>query len=150
MMVDILSLDTISLNAEAATKQDAIRQAGELLVKSGCVKPDYVKGMLAREETMSTYVGNGVSIPHGEFGDLELVIRTGISVLQLPKGVDWMDGEKAYLVVGIAATSDEHIQVLQNLAEVVEDPATAEMLAHTTDPQVILSHLNHSPRGEAD
>jgi len=149
-MVDILSFDTIKMNAKAVSKQDAIRQAGELLVKSGRVKVDYVKGMLAREETMSTYVGNGVSIPHGEFGDLELVNCTGISVLQLPEGVEWMDGEKAYLIVGIAAKSDEHIKVLQNLAEVVEDLATAEMLAHTTDAQVILDHLNCSPRVETD
>ena len=75
-MVDILSLDTIKMNAKASSKQDAIRQAGELLVQSGRVKADYIKGMLAREETMSTYVGNGVSIPHGEFGDLELVERS--------------------------------------------------------------------------
>jgi mannitol/fructose-specific phosphotransferase system IIA component len=147
-MLEILSLDTIKMNAKAISKQDAIRQAGELLVKSGRVKEDYVKGMLAREETMSTYVGNGVSIPHGKFGDLELVKNTGISVLQLPEGVEWMDGEKAYLVIGIASKTEEHIKILQNLAEVVEDPATAEMLAHTTDPQVILDHLNRSPRPE--
>lgn len=147
-MVDILSLETIKMNGKAATKQDAIMQAGELLVKSGRVKEDYIKGMLAREETMSTFVGNGVSIPHGEFGDLELVKNTGISVLQLPEGVEWMDGEKAYLVIGIASKSDEHIKILQNLAEVVEDPSTAEMLAHTPDVQVILDHLNRPPRME--
>lgn len=149
-MIDILSLDTIKMNAKAASKLDAIRQAGKLLVKSGRVKADYIKGMLAREETMSTYVGNGVSIPHGEFGDLELVKNTGISVLQLPEGVEWMDGEKAYLVIGIASKSDEHIKILQNLAEVVENPATAEMLAHTTDVQIILDHLNRPPRIESD
>lgn len=145
-MADILSLHTIKLNGQAKSKQDAIRQAGELLVKSGCVRPDYVKGMLAREETMSTYVGNGVSIPHGEFGDLKLVNRTGISVLQLPNGVEWMDGEKAYLVVGIAATSDEHINILANLAEVVEDPDTAKLLAQALDPDLILKYLNRPPK----
>jgi phosphocarrier protein FPr len=149
-MTDILSLDTIKMNAKASSKQDAIRQAGELLVQSGRVKADYIKGMLAREETMSTYVGNGVSIPHGEFGDLELVEKTGISVLQLPDGIEWLDGEKAYLVIGIASKSDEHIKILQNLAEVVEDPTTAEMLAHTPDAQVILDHLNRLPRKEID
>ncbi len=149
-MIDILSLETIKMNAKATSKQDAIRQAGELLVQSGRVKADYIKGMLAREETMSTYVGNGVSIPHGEFGDLELVEKTGISVLQLPEGIEWLDGEKAYLVIGIASKSDEHIKILQNLAEVVEDPATAEMLAQTPDAQVILDHLNRSPSKETD
>ena len=145
-MPDILSRETIQLQATAKDKEDAIRQAGELLVKAGCVKPDYVDGMLEREKTMSTFVGNGVSIPHGQFNDLELVNRSGISVLQVPEGVEWQPGMVAYLIVGIAATHGEHISILQNLAEVVEELETAEMLAHTTDPEVILSYLNKQPR----
>jgi len=141
-MADILSLDTIKIQATVESKEDAIRQAGELLVASGCVHPDYVKGMLAREKTMSTFVGNGVSIPHGEFADLQLVNRSGISVLQVPAGVEWEEGEKAYLIVGICATGDEHITILQNLAEVVEDLETAQFLATTTDAGAILEKLN--------
>jgi len=116
--------------------------AGALLVSAGCVHPDYVSGMLEREQTMSTYAGNGVSIPHGQFNDLSLVYRTGISVLQLPAGIEWEAGELAYLVVGIAAKGEEHIQVLANLANVLEDLDTARLLAQTTDPQVILDYLN--------
>ncbi len=99
---------------------------------------------------MSTYIGNGVSIPHGQFGDLQQVNRTGISVLQVPAGIEWEDGEKAYLIVGIAATGDEHIMVLQNLAEVVEDEDTAQLLATTTDPAVILENLNKPIQAEED
>jgi mannitol/fructose-specific phosphotransferase system IIA component len=145
-MTDILSRETIQLQASAADKEDAIRQAGELLVKAGCVKPEYVDGMLEREKTMSTFVGNGVSIPHGQFNDLDQVYRSGISVLQVPGGVEWQEGMTAYLVVGIAATHGEHISILQNLAEVVEEEETANMLAHTTDPAVILEYLNKQPR----
>ena len=145
-MADILSRETIRLQATADDKEDAIRQAGELLVNAGCVKSDYVLGMLEREKTMSTFVGNGVSIPHGQFNDLELVNRSGISVLQVPDGVEWQPGMTAYLIVGIAATHGEHISILQNLAEVVEEIETVEMLAKTTDPEVILSYLNKQPR----
>lgn len=141
-MTGILSEETIRLQAVAETKADAIRQAGELLVQAGCVQPAYIDGMLAREQTMSTYVGNGVAIPHGQFDDLALILRTGISVLQLPRGIEWEPGETAYLVVGIAATSDEHVDILANLAEVIDDPDTARLLAETGDPQVILQHLN--------
>jgi phosphocarrier protein FPr len=147
-MAEILSLNTIQLNAAASSKEDAIRKAGALLVSSGCVHADYVSGMLEREKTMSTYVGNGVSIPHGQFNDLSLVYRTGISVLQVPAGVEWEDGEMAYLVVGIAAKGEEHVHVLANLAEVLEDEDTARMLAQTSDPQVILEHLNRPPKEE--
>ena len=141
-MSDILSLQLIKVQAEVASKEDAIRAAGELLVNAGYVLPGYVDSMLEREKTMSTYVGNGVSIPHGEFKQLGLVNRTGISVLQVPGGVEWLPGEIAYLIVGIAATGNEHIKVLQNLASVVEDIETSELLAKTTDPQLILEKLN--------
>ena len=141
----ILSEERIRLQATATDKADAIRQAGELLVNSGCVAADYVKGMLAREETMPTYLGNGVSIPHGQFDDIALIQETGISVLQLPAGVEWEDGEMAHLIIGIAAKSDEHIGILSNLAEAIEEEETAVLLAQTTDPQVILDYLNREP-----
>ena len=137
----ILAANRIQLGATAVDKSDAIRQAGQLLVQSGCVEPAYVDGMLAREETMSTYLGNGVSIPHGQFDNRGQIIQTGISVLQIPQGVEWEDGEKAYLIIGIAAAADEHVGVLANLAEVIEDEAMTDALIHTTDPALILTEL---------
>jgi len=142
--MSIVSRETVRLQAQAHDKQDAIRQAGELLVQGGCVEPPYVHGMLAREQTMSTYLGNGVSIPHGQQEDLALVRRTGISVLQVPAGVEWEPGELAYLVIGIAATSNEHVGVLANLAEIIEDPEAAERFARTTDPMLIIERLNRT------
>ncbi len=138
----VLSVERIQLGATAVDKLDAIRQAGQLLVSSGCVDAGYIDGMLAREATMSTYLGNGVSIPHGTFDNKEQIRQTGISVLQLPAGVEWEDGEKAYLVIGIAASSDEHVGVLSSLAEVIEDEDTTQLLITTSDPQVILTHLS--------
>jgi phosphocarrier protein FPr len=142
----ILSTERIQLQASAADRSDAIRQAGQLLVQTGCVKPAYIAGMLAREESMSTYLGNGVSIPHGLFENREDILQTGISVLQLPGGVEWDEGEKAYLVIGIAASSDEHVGVLASLAEAIEDDDTTRLLIETTDPNDILKHLS----GEAE
>jgi phosphocarrier protein FPr len=146
--MDILSTKAVQLQAVASSKEDAIRQAGELLVKGGYVEPGYVNGMLAREETMSTYLGNGVSIPHGQYDDLSLILGTGISVLQLPQGIEWESGEMAYLVIGIAARSDEHVGVLARLAEVIEDEETTDQLIHTTDPMVIVEALNRPPEEE--
>lgn len=137
----ILAPNRIRLQATATDKKDAIRQAGELLVSSGCVDAPYVDGMLAREETMSTYLGNGVSIPHGEFDDRSYIKQTGISVLQLPHGVEWEDGEKAFLVIGIAASKDEHVGVLANLAEAIEDEVVTQRLINTLDPEEIMSML---------
>lgn len=122
-------------------KTDAIRQAGELLVSGGCVTPAYVEGMLAREKTMSTYLDNGVAIPHGQYENREDILKTGICVLQIPGGTEWEDDEKAYLVVGIAASSDEHIDMLTALSEVVEDDELVQQLIDTDDKELILKSL---------
>ena len=141
--MSILALDRIKLGATATDKQDAIRQAGELLVSSGAVAPNYVNGMLAREETMSTYLGEGVAIPHGQYDNRAEIFQTGISVLQIPAGVLWEDedDEKAYLIIGIAASEDEHIGVLTKLAEAIEDEEVTEKLRTTTDPEEVLAIL---------
>ena len=137
----ILSKDRISLQASAADKVDAIRKAGELLVTTGCVLPEYVDGMLTREQSMSTSLGNGVAIPHGVYENREHILQTGISVLQLIEGVAWDDGEKVYMVIGIAASSDEHVGVLSNLADVIDKEETLAELLQTSDPDVIVKYL---------
>jgi phosphocarrier protein FPr len=145
MPVPLLTPDLIQLGARAQSKEDAIRQAGELLVRAGCVAPGYVDGMQARERTMSTYLGSGVAIPHGTFDEIALVRRTGISVLQVPEGVEWEDGERAFLVIGIAAQGDEQVEVLQRLAEVVEDEALTRSLIEASDPVMVVECLTRLP-----
>lgn len=141
----LLTAELVQLGALAKDKEEAIRQAGELLVRASYVEPDYVAGMLAREQTMSTYLGGGVAIPHGTFDDLSRVHRTGVSVLQVPAGVEWEPGEVAYLVVGIAACGDEHVDLLSRLAQVVEDEALTRELVAAKDPAVIVECLNRLP-----
>lgn len=148
--MSILALERIQVQAQATDKLDAIRQTGSLLVEHGCVKPAYVDGMLAREATMSTYLGNGVAIPHGTYDNRDDIIQTGISVLQLPQGVEWEEGETAHLIIGIAASSDEHVGVLSALAEVVEDEKLIEQLWRTTNAQLILDNLNREPEEDDD
>ncbi len=137
----ILSKDRISLQASATDKADAIRKAGELLVNSGCVLPEYVDGMLAREQSMSTSLGNGVAIPHGIYENRGHILQTGISVLQLTDGVEWDEGEKVFMVIGIAASSDEHVGVLSNLADVIDDEENLAELLKTDDPDVVVKYL---------
>jgi len=137
----ILSKERISLQASATDKADAIRKAGELLVKSGCVLPEYVDGMLKREESMSTSLGNGVAIPHGIYENREHILKTGISVLQLTEGVDWDEGDKVLMVIGIAATADEHVGVLSNLADVIDNEESLAELLKTNDPDIIVKYL---------
>jgi mannitol PTS system EIIA component len=138
----ILSKDRISLQASAMDKAEAIRMAGKLLVGSGCVLPEYVDGMLNRERSMSTSLGVGVAIPHGMDENREQVLQTGISVLQLVEGVDWEENDRVYLVIGIAARGDEHVGVLANLAEAIDNEDNLAEMLKTADPEVILKYLS--------
>jgi len=131
----------IRLQSRAANKEEAIRQVGQLLVDSENIDAGYIASMLGREEVANTYLGNGISIPHGLPKDRDLIKQTGIAVVQVPAGVTWNPGETAHLVVGIAAKSDEHIDVLRRLTRVLGDEEQVARLTRTTDPRDIIESL---------
>ena len=128
-----LSESNIHLNANAADKQQAIEMAASALVQANNVENGYLQGMLAREQQTSTFLGNGIAIPHGTLDTRSMVKKTGVQVFQFPQGIEWGDGNIAYVVIGIAARSDEHLSLLRQLTHVLSDEDTAEKLAKITD-----------------
>ena len=146
-----LTTSLIRLGATPRDKNEAIRQVAALLAENGKVAPEYVEGMFAREAQENTYLGNGVAIPHGTPQSRHLIKETAIAVLQVPGGIDWEDGEgePAYLIVGIAASDNEHLAVLKRLSTVVGDEAVAERLAKTTDAEDIRRALTDVAGGES-
>jgi mannitol/fructose-specific phosphotransferase system IIA component len=137
-----MDLRAVRLGARAADKTDAIRQVGQILVDAGFIEPGYVDSLLAREKVANTFLGNGIAIPHGVPKDRGLIKQTGVAVLQVPAGVEWNPGDRVHLVVGIAAKSDEHLQILSNLTDVLGDAEEAARLAHTTNPADIQQRLS--------
>ena len=146
-----LATSLIRLGATPRDKNEAIRQVAALLAENGKVAPEYVEGMFAREAQENTYLGNGVAIPHGTPQSRHLIKETAIAVLQVPGGIDWEDGEgePAYLIVGIAASDNEHLAVLKRLSTVVGDEEVAERLAKTTDAEDIRRALSDVAGGES-
>src|SRR5437868_356388 len=136
-----LDRSNVRVGALAADKADAIHQIGEILVAGKYTEAGYVASMMGREQVANTYLGNGIAIPHGLLDDRDLILRTGIVVLQVPGGVEWNPGETAYLIVGIAARSDEHIGVLANLTDVLEEEEMARRLGETPDADEIIASL---------
>jgi phosphocarrier protein FPr len=112
-----------------------------LLVDSGNIDSGYAESMLGREKVANTYLGEGIAIPHGLLKDRELIRETGIAVVQVPRGVEWNPGESVRLVVGIAAASDEHLQILANLTQVLADAEDVERLSTTGDAAAIVDRL---------
>ncbi|GEA52450.1 PTS mannitol transporter subunit IICBA [Vibrio inusitatus NBRC 102082] len=139
-----LSNDNIFLGMQAKTKEEVIRFAGEQLVKLGNVRPEYVDGMLAREELVSTYLGESIAVPHGTIEAKQYVESTGIVFCQFPEGIQWGEDEDdiAKMVIGIAAQGDEHIQVITAITNSLDDEEAVELLKTTSNPQDVLNILN--------
>jgi phosphocarrier protein FPr len=142
-----LSSQTVRLAASPATKAEAIGIAANLLAGAGHIDPAYRESMWAREKVANTYLGDGIAIPHGMLKDRELIKSTGLCVVQVPGGVEWNPGEQVRLVVGIAAASDEHLQILANLTRVLGDEKLIDELATTDDPEVIVNRLTGDGTG---
>ncbi|MEZ9304954.1 PTS mannitol transporter subunit IICBA [Vibrio breoganii] len=139
-----LSNDNIFLGMQAKTKEEVIKFAGEQLVKLGNVRPEYVDGMLAREELVSTYLGESIAVPHGTIEAKQYVESTGIVFCQFPEGIQWGEDEDdvAKMVIGIAAQGDEHIQVITAITNSLDDEEAVEVLKTTSNPQDVLNILN--------
>ena len=141
----VLLVDSISTNRDFKTKEEATIASGQLLLENGYIEKEYIDSMLEKLDTQlfATFIGNGVAIPHGMSSGSVHVLHTGISVIQVPEGVSWGE-ETAYIIVGIAANSDEHMNVLSALADAIEDEEDAKKLWQETSVENIFDLLSQS------
>ncbi|EQE84744.1 UNVERIFIED_CONTAM: PTS mannose transporter subunit IIA [Clostridioides difficile] len=135
-MSKVLNENNIFLGLDSVSKEEAITLAGRKLVENGYVKEEYIPAMLEREKVMTTYMGMGVAIPHGVNEAKKEILSSGIVILQFPNGIDF-DGKKAYLLIGIAGVGDEHLEILSNIAVVLDDDLT-ERLKNSNDKQTFM------------
>lgn len=144
-----LTVQDIHPGQQAANKEEAIRQVAAALVSAGNVADGYVAGMLAREQQTSTFLGNGIAIPHGTTDTRDQVLKTGVQVYQFPQGVTWGEGQTAYVAIGIAASSDEHLGLLRQLTHVLSDDAVAEQLKTASTAEELRALLMGEKQSEA-
>jgi PTS system mannitol-specific IIC component len=128
---DILAVESIVLAGTARTRDGAISEAGRLLVACGAVDPSYVHAMHEREASVSTYMGNGLAIPHGTNEAKDSIRRTGISFVRYAEPIDW-NGKPAEFVVGIAGAGKDHMAVLTKIAGVFLNPGEVARLREAT------------------
>ena len=130
-LTDLLAESSINLTATAESRDDAIRQAGEALLAAGAIDASYIDAMLERERSVSTFVGEGVAIPHGTLAGKDSVKKDALVLLRFPDGVDW-DGFDVSIAIGIAAKGNGHIALLSQLATILLEPEKAEALRNAT------------------
>lgn len=135
-MSELFSNDNIFLNVSATDQNDAIEKAGQVLVDSGAVTPNYIEAMKDRENVVSTFMGNALAIPHGTEEAKGNVIRSGLSLLQIPKGVDW-NGEEVKVVVGIAGKDGDYLDLLSKIAITFSEEENVDRIVNATSADEI-------------
>jgi PTS system mannitol-specific IIA component len=140
----LLDRRAIQLSATADDKDSAIRQCGQVLLDLGAVDPSYVDSMLARERSLSTFVGEGVAIPHGTLAGKDAVHHDALCFLRFPGQVDWGDGAEVSVCIGIAARDDGHVGILAELAQILLEPDRSEALRNAPDVDTVLALLQPS------
>lgn len=138
MNTSVLNERNIILNLPSESKDAAIERAGRLLVANGYVNENYIEGMKQREEEVTTYMGNGVAIPHGMNEYKKQIKNSGIVILQYTNGVDFGEGNIAYLVIGIAGVGDEHMAILSQIALTIQYEENVDRIRAAKNPEEII------------
>ncbi len=133
----ILVAESVLLSGTATTRDQAIDEAGKLLLDRGAVDAGYLDAMHEREESVSTYMGSFLAIPHGTNAAKDHIIKSAVSVIRYPEGIDW-NGKEVKFVVGVAGINNEHLHILSSIAKVFTNKAqVAQLEAATTVEEVL-------------
>ncbi|MGG0719900.1 PTS mannitol transporter subunit IICBA [Robertmurraya massiliosenegalensis] len=134
---DLLLPENVFLNQKFTSKEEAIRFAGRALVNAGYVEESYIEAMIEREQMTSTYMGNDVAIPHGTESAKKSVLKSGLTVIQVPEGIDF-DGQKVRLIFGIAGKDGTHLEILSGIAVTCSDMENIEKMVEAKTAQEMI------------
>lgn len=140
MTSSILEPRNVVAAGAATTRDDAIREAGALLVAAGAVTQEYVDSMFERENSVSTYMGNFLAIPHGTNDAKESIVRSALSLVRYAEPIDW-DGKPVKFAVGIAGLNNEHLEILSKIAVVFADTDEVQKLSDAGTAEEIFALL---------
>ncbi|WP_085246822.1 PTS sugar transporter subunit IIA [Gilliamella mensalis] len=137
-----LTTNDISIISGSHSKQEAIQSISEAMIKAGLVKDDYTQAMFDRDTQISTFLGNGIAIPHGTTDKRDSVIKTGLKINYYPEGIYWdEDNNIAYVIIGIAAKNNEHLDILRQLTRAVIAEDTLERIKAINTTEDLLKIL---------
>jgi PTS system mannitol-specific IIA component len=136
---DVLAPGSVRIHPGGATRDEAMREATDLLVAAGVARPAYYEAMRERERSISTFMGSGLAIPHGTLEAMNTdVLGTGLTFVRYDGGVDW-DGHPVTFVVGIAGRGGEHLELLGRIADLFSDADSVERLAAAPDAAALFA-----------
>ncbi|WP_026542996.1 PTS mannitol transporter subunit IICBA [Paenarthrobacter nicotinovorans] len=133
----VLLRESVVLNGTATDRDAAIDEAGKLLLDRGAVDVSYVHAMHEREESVSTYMGSFLAIPHGTNDAKEHINHSAVSIIRYPEGIDW-GGKQVKFVVGVAGLNNEHLHILSSIAKIFTNKAQVAQLEEATTVDEVL------------
>ncbi|KAA9135396.1 PTS sugar transporter subunit IIA [Microbacterium caowuchunii] len=137
----VLSIGQVRIHPGSVSREEATREAADILQSAGAVTGAYFDAMLQREETVSTYMGNELAIPHGTNETKDAILDSALSVVRYDGGIDW-DGNPVTFVVGIAGKGDEHLEILSQIALLFSDEDEVAKLKAADSPEALYALLD--------
>ena len=141
MARSVLNVGQIRIHPGSVSKEEAMREAASILQDAGAVTSAYFDAMLQREQTVSTYMGNELAIPHGTNETKDAILDSALSVVRYDGGVDW-DGQNVSFVVGIAGKGDEHLEILSQIALIFSEEEEVARLKSADTPEELFALLS--------
>lgn len=160
VLKDLLTAETVALDVEAQTWEEAVRAGGALLVNAGLVEPRYVDAMVRAAREFGPYIvlGPGFALPHARPEDG--VLRLGMSLIRLrhPVAFGHPENDPVSLVVCLGAIDHEtHLKALMQLSELIGNPESVAALQAAPDVETVLQLIGsvsgraeEADRGEAN
>lgn len=129
---DILSPESMIMDLQATTKDEAINEMADLEVATGIVnnKEKFVESIWAREKESTTGIGGGIAMPHARN---EYINKARVLFAKSEKGVDYdsLDQQPVHLffmITAPAGADNTHLQALAKLSSLLINPDLVEKL----------------------
>ncbi|GAB3146743.1 hypothetical protein GCM10027058_04820 [Microbacterium neimengense] len=136
----VLGIGQVRIHSGGASRDEAMREAADILESAGAVTGRYFDAMQQREQAVSTYMGNELAIPHGTNETKDEILASGLSVVRYDGGIDW-DGNPVSFVIGIAGKGDEHLDILSQIALLFSDEDDVARLKAASTPEELYELL---------
>ena len=135
-------IDNLHLGCHAKNKAEVLAMIGKEFKFKGYINQDCISFLAEREQQVSTFLGNGITLPHLPKSATNIIVKTGVEIFQFPDGVIWDRSNVMFIAIGVIAKEKEHIDVLKDIASIFSDEIIANALSLISNKQDFLRILN--------
>lgn len=86
-MLDNITAENIHLGCHAKNKSEVLSMVGKEFKAKGYINQDCVAFLNEREQQVSTFLGNGITLPHLPKSATNIIVKTAVEIFQFPEGV---------------------------------------------------------------